>query len=795
MPKGNSVQSATMKGLFRRYVATLAGLVSVSVLTVGSILAFYHYSQDQRRAHEVQTAEARAASASIDAYLRHIEGVMRSLSGRSLEGATASREAQARDFRDALKFEPGILNIRSVDDLFRETNFVSRLDADRIESGALQPNIQTLLQNCQALFCYGPEFLRDQTEPYVVIAINGNQRHETLAAEISVRFIDDVLARLPIDKSGSAYVVDMNGHLLAHPDLRTLLRRSDISALPQIRKVRAALAQGRQELPSIWGESPGGGAVFSSATRIAGPDWLLYIEQPTAEVLRTVKTTIGVTMSVLALGIAAASLASLLLAQRLAKPILQLRDGAQRLGSGDLSAKIEIQSRDEIQSVATAFNGMADSLRTLYESLESMVLERTLDLAQANEQITTQARELSVLNGKLGLQLEELKVKREAADRASAAKTRFVAAASHDLRQPMHAVGLLVGILAEMQMSPEISGLLNKIQLSVSALENLFETLLDISRLDAGIVAPNLTCLSLDSLLRSVELTHSQSALDKGLTLRVHCPRTLVNTDSALLLSVLGNLVSNAIRYTERGYVDVYCRKRRGFVTVYVCDTGIGIPAAELGLIFEEFYQLSDTNRARGQGLGLGLAIVRRTAELLRLVLSARSSLGVGSVFGIQLPIAAPDQFRQMVTLPVGAQDSVLSGAFIVVVDDDDESRFATEAIFKSWRCHVIAGSNGAEVRRELSQHLRQPDLIVADYWLSDGETGLAVIQDLRREAEMRIPAIILTADHDVARTVLAEAHDVEFLQKPANAQRIRRAVLDLIPQIANVESQAVSTE
>jgi signal transduction histidine kinase/CheY-like chemotaxis protein len=712
-----------------------------------------------------------------------------------LEGATAGREAQARDFRDALKFEPAILNIRSVDEQFRETNFVSRLDADRIESGAIQPHIQTLSQSCRTLFCYGPEFLRDQTEPYVVIVINGNQHQETLAAEISVRFIDDVLARLSIDKSGSAYVVDMNGHLLAHPDLRTLLRRSDISALPQIRQVRTALAQGQQELPSIWGESPGGGAVFSSATRITGPDWLLYIEQPTAEVLRTVKTTIGVTMSVLAFGIAAASLASLLLAQRLAKPILQLRDGAQRLGSGDLSAKIEIQSGDEIQSVATAFNGMADSLRTLYESLESMVLERTLDLAQANEQITTQARELSVLNGKLGVQLEELKVKREAADRASAAKTRFVAAASHDLRQPMHAVGLLVGILAEMQMSPEISGLLNKIQLSVSALENLFETLLDLSRLDAGIVAPNLTCLSLDSLLKSVELAHSQSAIDKGLTLRVHCPHTLVNTDSALLLSVLGNLVSNAIRYTERGHVDVYCRKRRRSVTVYVCDTGVGIPAAELELIFEEFYQLSDTNRARGQGLGLGLAIVRRTAELLGLALSARSSLGVGSVFGIQLPIAAPDQFRQMVTMPVGAQDSVLSGAFIVVVDDDDESRFATEAIFKSWRCHVIAGSNGAAVRHELSQHLRQPDLIVADYWLSDGETGLAVIQDLRREAEIRIPAIILTADHDVARTVLAEAHDVEFLQKPANAQRIRRAVLDLIPQIASVESQAVSTE
>jgi CheY-like chemotaxis protein len=418
-----------------------------------------------------------------------------------------------------------------------------------------------------------------------------------------------------------------------------------------------------------------------------------------------------------------------------------------------------------------------------------------LDLKQANEQITAQARELSLLNDKLGIQLQELNLKRDAADRASAAKTRFVAAASHDLRQPMHAVGLLVGILAERQISPEISGLLNKIQLSVSALENLFETLLDISRLDAGIVAPHLTCVSLNSLLKSVEFAHSQTAADKGLTLRMHRPRTLVHTDSALLLSMLGNFVSNAIRYTERGHIDVYCRKRERSVTVYVCDTGIGIPAAELQLIFEEFYQLSDSNRARGQGLGLGLAIVRRTAELLGYELSARSVLSVGSVFGIQLPIATADQFRQMLPLPECAQDSLLTGAFIIVVDDDPESRFATEAIFKSWRCHVIAGNCGAAVRQELAQHLRQPDLIVADYWLSDDETGLAIIQDLRHDAEMRIPAIILTADQDVARAATASAPDILFLQKPANAQRIRRIVLELISQPANAQPQAVSSE
>jgi signal transduction histidine kinase/CheY-like chemotaxis protein len=784
-----------MKGLFRRYVITLAGLVSVSVLTIGSIIGLYHYFQDQRRAHEVQTAEARAAAASIDAYLRHIEGVLRSLSRRLPEGTAAGRDAQARDFRDALRFEPAILNIRSLDAQLLETNFVSRLDADRIESHTPQIATQQLLQRCTSIFCYGPIFVRDQTEPYVALAVAAQPGSETLAAEISVRFIDDVLAKLSIGKAGRAYVVDLEGRLLAHPDLRTLLRNSDVSQLPQVRDVKTALAQGEVELPSVWGMSPDGGEVFSSATRITGPDWLLFVEQPATEMLRAVKATIGVTMLVLALGIGAACLASLLLARRLTKPILQLRDGAQRLGSGDLSAKIAVQSRDEIQSVAIAFNGMADSLRTLYASLESKVLERTRDLKQANEQITIQARELSLLNDKLGVQLKELDLKRQAADRSSAAKTRFVAAASHDLRQPMHAVGLLVGILAERQISPDISALLIKIQLSVSALENLFETLLDISKLDAGIVAPHLVCMSLDSLLRSVELSHSQAAADKGLTLRVRAPGTLVYTDSALLLSMLGNLVSNAIRYTERGHIDVYCRKRGPHVTVCVCDTGIGIPATELERVFEEFYQLNETSRGQGHGLGLGLAIVRRTAELLRYELSARSTLGVGSVFGIQLPIATADQFRHMAPPPVCAKDSALAGAFIVVVDDDLESRFATEAIFKNWGCHVIAGSSGAAVRQELAQHLRQPDLIVADYWLERGETGLEVIQDLRREAEMSIPAIILTADHDVAHALAAEARDIVFLQKPANALRIRRIVMELIHQLANAETQAVSPE
>jgi signal transduction histidine kinase/CheY-like chemotaxis protein len=784
-----------MRGLFRRYVATLAGLVSASVLTVGTILALYHYYQDRQRAHEIQTANARAASASINSYLRSIESVLHSLAMRSREGTAASRGAQASDFRDALKFLPAILNVRALNDQFQETNFVSRLDADRIESMLPQMLTREIARSCSAAFCYGDAFIRDQTEPHISVIATAERGQEILAADITVRFIDDLLSKMSIGKAGRAYVVDYNGRLLAHPDLRTLLLRSDASQLPQVRQVLKAISQEELELPSVWGESPSGGTVFSSATLIAGTRWLLFVEQPAEEVLSAVRTTIEVTILVLALGIAAASLVALLLARRLAKPILLLRDGAQRLGGGDLSAKIAVGSRDEIESVATAFNNMAESLRTLYESLEAKVLSRTRDLALANEQVTKQAQELYALNQKLSDQLRELDIKRQEADRANAAKTRFVAAASHDLRQPMHAVGLLVGILADRQISPEVSGLLAKIQHSVSALEDLFERLLDISKLEAGIVAPNYTCFSMQSLLDSLEFAYSQTATDKGLEFRVCNSQTLVYSDSALLLSALGNLISNAIRYTEAGRIDVFCRKSIGQITVYVCDTGIGIPADQLERVFEEFYQLDGMARDRGQGLGLGLAIVKRTAELLGHCLVARSVLGAGSVFAITLPLAGFSQIKDAVARTSEPQDSPLPGAFIVVLDDDDQSRFATESIFRLWGCHVISGTCGSAIRHELSQHLRLPDLIVADFWFGDAETGLTIIRQLRKDAEVKIPAIILTADQNIANATSTKDEDIILIQKPANASRIRRVVLELFRRARSSEHQEFLSE
>jgi CheY-like chemotaxis protein len=268
-----------------------------------------------------------------------------------------------------------------------------------------------------------------------------------------------------------------------------------------------------------------------------------------------------------------------------------------------------------------------------------------------------------------------------------------------------------------------------------------------------------------------------------------------VYSDSALLLSVLGNLISNAIRYTETGRIEVFCRKHNGKVTVYVCDTGIGIPANQMDRVFEEFYQLDNTVRDRGQGLGLGLAIVKKTAALLGHGLTAKSTPASGSVFGITLPIAGLFQIKDVLPRSNEPQDSPLPGTFVVVIDDDDQSRYATEAIFRLWGCHVISANCCSVIRRDLAQHLRLPDLIVADFWLGNAETGLTVIRQLRKDAEVTIPAIILTADQNVATSASLRGEDIALIQKPANATRIRQVVLDLIRQPRSAEPQEFLSE
>jgi signal transduction histidine kinase/CheY-like chemotaxis protein len=364
-----------------------------------------------------------------------------------------------------------------------------------------------------------------------------------------------------------------------------------------------------------------------------------------------------------------------------------------------------------------------------------------------------------------------LRVQKEAAEAASLAKTRFLAAASHDLRQPVHALGLFVGALRGYRLEAEPRLLVDRIEESVSAMDGLFSALLDISRLDAGVVAPEWQVFPIQPLLERVLRDYAAEAASKGVSLRMRNAAWFVRSDPVLLERILRNLVANAVRYTDHGGVLVGCRKRAA-LRIEVWDTGRGIAQADLPRVFEEFYQIDNPERDRARGLGLGLAIVRRLAGLLGHALHIRSRPGRGSVFGLDVPLAQ----RAPVVQGVPAQGASRRG-LILVVDDEVAIQDGMRSLLQGWGHDVLCAGSGAEMAVLLGACARRPDLIICDYRLRGGETGAEVIASLQRAYGQAIPGLLITGDTAPDRLEEATGSGLLLLHKPVANSRLRAAV------------------
>ena len=366
-------------------------------------------------------------------------------------------------------------------------------------------------------------------------------------------------------------------------------------------------------------------------------------------------------------------------------------------------------------------------------------------------------------------QKEVLARQKDELDRANAAKTRFLAAASHDLRQPMQAIGLLVEALQERVEEAGTQRIVESIRSSVVAMSSLLNEILDISRLDAGTVEPRRTAFPVARVLDRLRGPFSYAATQKYLTLRIRPCAAVVHTDEVLLYRILANLLNNAIRYTQKGGVLVACRRRGDALSIEVWDTGIGIPGDQLEEVFVEFRQLGNPHRDRDQGLGLGLAIVDRTARVLGLPLAVRSRLGRGSVFSIVVPLGDAG-----LATPVergGAEP--LEGCAVLVVEDDREIRSAMKILLQGWKCRVAAASSAKGVDAALERLASAPDIVIVDYRLPDGRTGLEVI-DAVRARHPGVAAIVATGgvSPEVLRETQAAGHPV--LHKPLRPARLR---------------------
>lgn len=395
-----------------------------------------------------------------------------------------------------------------------------------------------------------------------------------------------------------------------------------------------------------------------------------------------------------------------------------------------------------------------------------------IELNIENERLLDQARET----------LRQLEAANTVAENANRAKSRFLAATSHDLRQPMHALSLYVSHLRRCREPREFTETLDMADAAMAAMNDLLDAVLDLSRLSLGVTKPRLQDVDLDDILQRTRIQLQPHADAKRLRLTITPCRARICTDPVLLERIFRNIILNAIRYTANGSIIVAAKRRQAHIVVRIADSGIGIPKAEQGNVYQEFYQVDNLERDRQKGLGLGLAIVAQLAVLLSHPVSFRSRVGRGTIFRIVLDLATHERAdRPVVDEPAGID--LVSGCSVLLLDDDPMVLDSTRRILQDMDCHVLTAGSTVEALRLLGGDAGAPDIIVSDYRLKDGETGIDAIRTLRRHLQDSddplpgLPGLIISGDTTPA--CMAEVLQAGFamLQKPVAPLVLRQKI------------------
>ena len=410
------------------------------------------------------------------------------------------------------------------------------------------------------------------------------------------------------------------------------------------------------------------------------------------------------------------------------------------------------------------------------------ILYLFVTLAFAHRMFRTQVVSLSLRFENLDL-LKRVQEEKEAAVRSDLAKSRFLAAASHDLRQPMHALSLFVSALRRHALPEDSRHLVDNISRAASSMGALFEGLLNLSRLDAGVVVPRLQPVALDVLIEQLVLEFRPQAQTHGLALRARPSSAIVHSDPALLGRILRNLLDNAIRHTRHGGVLIGVRSASATaVRVEVWDTGPGIPMEEHERVFWEFHQLGNPERDRSKGLGLGLAIVRRTAALLAHPLELRSRVGRGTVFGLTLARAQLQLAPDTEAAPAAPADPSSPSALVFVIEDDAPSRLGLQLLLEDWGHQVLAAAGADELIERAAGVPGKPRLVVSDYRLREHQTGIEAIERVREEYnDDSIAALLVSGDTDPQRLIEVAQRGLPLLHKPVDPAHLQATIARLL--------------
>lgn len=393
----------------------------------------------------------------------------------------------------------------------------------------------------------------------------------------------------------------------------------------------------------------------------------------------------------------------------------------------------------------------AEALERANATLEKRVRDRTEELTRLNS---------------------ELALAKGIAEDANASKTRFLAAASHDILQPLNAARLYVTSLVERQNGGEDSRLVENIDDSLEAIEDILGALLDISRLDAGAMTPSITSFRMADLMRSLEIEFAPIARDKGLDLRFVACSLPVESDRSLLRRLLQNFISNAIKYTPRGRVLIGCRRRGALLEISIYDTGVGIPVQKRGEIFKEFHRLEQGARI-ARGLGLGLSIVERLARVLNHRIAIAANVSGGSAFSVTVPVATAVNHTAAVTSATPLSKTSMSGSLIVCIENDPAILDGMKTLLTAWDAEVIAVLDADGAISAIETAGGRVTGVLVDYHLDRGN-GVAAIREIRRRFGDGIPAILITADRSPAVRAAAREENIAVLNKPVKPASLR---------------------
>jgi len=727
--------------LFRRYFAFIGGSVTVVLGIAIAIETPLSYRETLDQVGELHLTEARSASRRVEQFLQSVETILRESAAVPWAHAAFTAADLRAEHHRLMKIIPALDSLQVVDATGAVRIAVSRRDLDRPPAARFEN--QALLNGARERGAsVGPVAFSNGIEPVAALAVKAGNG-EVIVAELNLRGVSDIVTQLLVGTQGQAFLVDAADRIVAHRDAARTLRDPSESALRQIRAARSRLGDKGVADPFRAGNADDV-PVLTSAVGLPRWGWIVIAEEPLEVALAPVRATIYRLAALMVAGVLLALLVSGVLARRLSRPILSLREGTGRLMRGDLASRIDVKTGDEVEALARDFNAMAAQLEDYTTGLERKVEEKTAALREA-----MRAREL------------------------------FLAAASHDLRQPLYAISILGDALALKQLPPDAQEVLSKQRQAIGILRGLFDNLLDLSRFEAGDVHVSLRDISLREVLAPIAVEFEVLSQAKGLGWQCTLPEVSVRTDPELLRRLVANLLSNAVRYTLTGSVALSAAVEGADVVIRVSDTGIGIAKEDQQRVFLEFVQLENPARERERGVGLGLSIVRKVSELLGLELLLDSAPSSGTRVTFRLPVsvvAAPQPVESM----AAASPVEFAGQRVWVVEDDPMVRSALGIQLDEWAIDHDFAVDRAGILALKESDGEWPAAVILDDMLGQGERGLEIATWLTEHfGSERI--VLVTGNVEPARVQALAKSGFRVLRKPIASAVLAQALVEAL--------------